>query len=473
MMWRLHQNAFLLLLAGGIRVASGFAVAVLLGRFYGAEGLGTFGLFWALYLIAFTGAGSGLKPLISRDVARKPEQTGAYLTHSLALGLFLSLILAVILALGAIALGILHLRNGLPLLLLWVGAGVTAHIAEGVFTAHERQLVPALGSLLDAALKLIGVGWAIASRQPLEEAVMTVILARIASTALLLYGLYRQFGITWRPLERPLLLQIARTYWVFAAISTASILFWQLPILLLGVFASPTQAGHFYAAQRFFDALILIALSYTTSLQPALSKLYPDQLSEFISLCHKTTRMLVFLLLPIVITGILGAEIIVLTLYGPKFSDTIPLLRLWLGVLFFNSWNLIQANALVAAGLEKLDMISNLLSLGLLTALGITLTPLYGPTGAAVSVFIGITFFFFVEYGFLRRHLFNWKIRYLLPIPIVVANGVLALNLWTALWKGFVSISWLAMVGMMSYGMSLLLWSLLLTLGRYIRWPSP
>ncbi len=471
-MGTLHRNALLLLIAHGLRVSSGFAVAVALGRSYGAESLGMFGLFSALYLIAFTGAGSGLKPLLSRDIARSPERASAYFTHSLLLGLGLSLLLALLLGLGAQVLDVLSLRYGLCMLLLWVAVGVKAHILEGFFTAYERQLLPALASLLDGLLKLAGVGWAILSRQPLEGAIMAVIAARLGSAVLLFEGARRQLRIRWTALDSSLLHQIIRTYWVFAVISTASILFWQLPILLLGAFTTPIQAGHFYAAQRFFDALILIALSYTTSLQPALSKLYPAQMISFTELCHHTARVLALLLLPIVIGGILAAEPIVMTLYGPEFADTVPLLRLWLGVLFFNSWNLIQANALVAAGLERLDMIANLLSLGLLAVLGIVLTPLYGPLGAASAVLIGIAFFFVVEYSFLRRHLFQWQLRKLVPIPLLLANGVLTLNLWTALSKGLSSIPFLMAIGAVSYGIPLGVWAFI-QITRYSRWLIP
>lgn len=112
-MGTLHRNALLLLIAHGLRVSSGFAVAVALGRSYGAESLGMFGLFSALYLIAFTGAGSGLKPLLSRDIARSPERASAYFTHSLLLGLGLSLLLALLLGLGAQVLDVLSALRAL------------------------------------------------------------------------------------------------------------------------------------------------------------------------------------------------------------------------------------------------------------------------------------------------------------------------------------------------------------------------
>ncbi|MFN2135185.1 MAG: oligosaccharide flippase family protein, partial [Candidatus Promineifilaceae bacterium] len=153
---RLLSNSLLAFVANTIAKVGSSILFILIGRQMGPAEAGVFNLGVTYYTILLGLSTLGLHELFVREVAPRREKGGHYVLNYMALRLASSLV---------VYLGLLlFLRFNLPyseetksvlrIMSLAIFPEAVYSICESLFISHERQAVPTMSALLNAAIRL-------------------------------------------------------------------------------------------------------------------------------------------------------------------------------------------------------------------------------------------------------------------------------------------------------------------------------
>jgi O-antigen/teichoic acid export membrane protein len=405
-----------------LRMGAGLLVGVWIARSLGPEQFGL--LSFATAFVALFGAiaGLGLHGIVVRDIVRSPSAREEILGTA-ALLQFLGGLLAYALILGTI----FWLRSDDPLaklLIAILGSTMMFKASEVAVYWFESQVLSKYtvwvqnGSfLVFAAIKvalilnhapLIAFAWAAAA----ETVVVSMLLLFILS----LRG----------PRLRQLRVTLARAKGLLAdswplILSSASILIYmKIDQIMLAQMVNDQAVGIYTAAARISEVWYFVAVAINASLRPSLIELRERSVEIFTDRLQKIFDLMV--LLSFVIAGMttLIAPMVIISLFGGDYAESVPVLQVhvWAGIfVFLNNavwaWYVIEnrqgvANRRIMAGLA------------LNVWLNILLIPPYGPTGAAVATLLSRAFVSY--FGQLlstdTRHLFSMMTRSLLTLGL-------------------------------------------------------
>jgi len=327
------RNIGALVASQGITKALNLAVSVLLVRWLGPDTLGDYAYItaFAYPFGALTDLGLGL--LVIREISKAPDRTGPLLT-------LLRRLLLALAALSAAALLATALLTGHGALVLQglaiigLSGFLTALTAPRLvlLTAREQMhllslfqvTASTLGSLAILGVLLWGGG-------------VLALLGGAACTNLAMLAVAR--GLTGRqPAATGLSLGDYGGLLVqalpFGAVLLGFTLYYRLDMVLLGWLCSATETGHYAAAHRFLDALLVLGASVGAPFYPRLSSLVGRDPKAARDLLEVSWRAAIALGLPLVAGSYLVAAPLTTALFGPQYASTIPLVRIliWAGL---------------------------------------------------------------------------------------------------------------------------------------------
>jgi O-antigen/teichoic acid export membrane protein len=366
----------------------GFAIFML--RVLGPVDFGGYAFAGALigYFVIFSDFGLGT--LLTREVARRPEEGPRYLGNVISLRLILWIAAAPVLAGLA---WVYHAYFGLSqaamatavLLMLAVGPGGLAGALSGLFLAHERMEVPAAVVIFTSLMKaLLGIavlllGWGILG-------VGAVAIATNGVTAMVFWGLVsRRFFRPGPALDRSFGLGLLRTSVPLVLNSLLNSVFFRIDVLLLQAMRNAETVGLYSTAYKFVDALLIIPSAFTLALFPLMARqgiASPEDLRRTYS---RGLRVLLLAALPAAVGISLVAEDLVVTLFGPAYREAGGTLRLLIWFLPFSYVNGLTQYVLIALNHQRFITAVFLAAAGFNLAGNILLIPEYGAHGAAAT----------------------------------------------------------------------------------------
>lgn len=385
---KLIASSLILAFSSGGSAILSFLLSVLIGRATGHDGLGIYAaaLAWVFPLNLITEFGLGT--LITREVARAPEQAHAYLAATTKARLLIGGSLTLALWLFAPLLSdntllVEGIRVSAPMvIILPFFSSFTA-----IFRAHQRM----------QPIALLNIGMLIAQVSCTGVVFMSgggVLLALIVNTLtsagqlVAAWGIYhRKFyvsvageGLETLPYSIHTLFKRARPFAIAAILAAIQI---RLNILLIERFSGAGETGYYAAAAKFIEAGRLLPMAFFDALFPLLSSLATDSL--------KLTQTFRRVTLGLALYGVVfGTGITLLAggvmpgLYGTVFTPAVLVLQL-------AGWSLLplllkQGRTLYwyARGHEQFVNRVTLTAIMLQGILGWWLLPAAGAVGAAV-----------------------------------------------------------------------------------------
>lgn len=424
---RLRGELFLALLrtlfARGITAVGQLALVVLLGRLYGAEGVGVFALAQGILLGAATLGRYGMNDVMMRYVGRQHQSPDClrYLRWAVRRALWISLLAGSCILLGRHMLEQMFSAEGLASMLVGISLAVPGFtlgfILSGFFKGIRR---PATASLMEnGALSLLaglgvlalhglggeeplaGIGWSFAA----------------ASWVLVAWGAWQVRR--WRsevvkktaqsePLDSVEDITPQRFYTAsqsYFIMSLAELMQSVFSIMIAGWLLSSAELGMFKAAQQSAMLIAFILVVINAVLPPRFAALYLKghmqelarlaQLGAWLGLLVTVPLMLLCLVKPFWVLG----------LFGHEFEGAANILRL---IAIAQMVNVVIGSVgplLNMTGNEVLmrniALLSNLAGLGCL----FVLTPWLGVMGAAIAVALTIMLQKLAELYFVKQRL--------------------------------------------------------------------
>jgi O-antigen/teichoic acid export membrane protein len=213
---------------------------------------------------------------------------------------------------------------------------------------------------------------------------------------------------------------------MFSAGSIAGMGCVQAPMLIVGILATPVDAGLFGASYRFLLVVVNVFSVLWWPLMPVLVRSRPGA-RDFREALATMGGVVLLIGLPATLAFSLWPREILSVAFGERYAGGAAVLRIAAFVLPLIAANALLEQTSLATGREAARARVNVIALTVLVVLGVLWVPRHGPAGAAVALFTAYVVSV-AGYVYVCRGLLPWRAmagRARLP---VVLNTLLALG---------------------------------------------
>jgi len=340
-------------------------LTIFLPRYLGAAPVGKFQLansIWAVVAVLVT---FGMDVLLTKEIARAPEQAGDLFGTSVVLRALLYL-----LGLGAVFSYLRLCRYPQSTIVVALIVGLASLVQQFIGACQatlqglERMEYMAVGNIAGKAvntaaclaLLLLGRGvYAIAA---------VAVVAALVSLSIHVAALVRLhvLRLRWNLLAARRMLRAGLPYLLSGLFLVA---YGQVDVMIISLLVDDRTVGWYGAASQLFSTLLFIPSVLVTAIFPVLSRLHTQDPARLPGLLRRVFDLLLVLSVPIGLGLVVVADPLVSLLFGPDFAPSGPVLAL-LGVTLIvtyqnmlvgqymisidrqNTWTLVMAAAVAA-----------------------------------------------------------------------------------------------------------------------------
>ena len=367
-----------------------FIWQLILARWLGAEGYGTYGTIGALLAIGAAIPEFGMGLIVIRDVAQRPQEAGRYLGATLTMQPLLAGAGYVILLITAFLLGGEYdagLRALLALAAISLLVDALGNMSHNQLIAQERMVIPAIISTghIVALVALAGIALAAdTGLWGLYAATLVAGLLRVVAywIALLRTGIRPTFPVD-RAVARGLLINgapIAMTSFLTLAYQHTDKL---LTTQLIGTEGTGQLTAGFVIV---FGVIELLSTTVLVAVFPMMSRAYAERKHEmFDFMLEKLAFFNLMISLPIGIYTSLLAVPLASLLFGSEYTRTADVLQVLIWYTVVTMVTNVFSQALLIQNRQRRILVIRSSGLVLNILLNLLLLPWLGVPGAAVA----------------------------------------------------------------------------------------
>jgi O-antigen/teichoic acid export membrane protein len=365
------------------------ALFIVLARSVGAAeyGIWTFAFSFAILLTIPGSIGQDI--VLTREVARDQDRLDDFFADALMSRVVLNLpVLAI--ALVTASLAGMSTETRLVVLLLGLGCILDGllHLVFAVFQAFERLgAVPVIlmtqrwGTTLGALLALaLGQGVAVVAGLYAACAVVALVLGLVLISRLLVRPRFRVSRLGWARLVREA-----------APIGIASVSFYvllRIDTAMLALFQPAADVGMYGAAYRLLETTMFVSWSVNAAVLPVLSRLSPSSEPTDGFVYGRALKLVIALTLPVAVGAAVLAGPLVELLYGAEYAPAATALLLLAPAIVLYPVSMLSSSLLYAQGQSKIVAYVYLGVLAENIALNLVLLPSHSFRGAALGTSI-------------------------------------------------------------------------------------
>lgn len=405
-----------------------FGINVAVARVLGEHVLGSYVELVAISLIAQAVAGGGFPSLVAREVAADPSRADEIAREGHRTGLMTGLIATGLFVLYARWMLPIEVRPAALVLGLSILPSSWISVQEGWLVGRELHPRIATISLIEGAVKVLAALLVFALDGGLAGLCAGIAIGRLAAFVVGLRVLSRGGARhTWRSPERPLA-PFCRELAPFAAMYALGILYFRQDVLVIGALRTERETGFYAVASVFYAMALLVPGSIMSALYPRLALAYSVSRERWRDATSRAMRLIVAGSLPLALGLIAVAEPLVRMIYGERYVDAAPTLRLLAALLPLHGANAAIGQAMQAAhlqtvllGMTVLAVVSNLLA-------NLWFVGHVGIEGAAIALGVSSALSLIVQLLIHHRRIEPLRLapRHLLIVVLVAAPIILA-----------------------------------------------
>jgi O-antigen/teichoic acid export membrane protein len=389
-MRRIAKNLVSLLASDLASRAAVFVLYILVARHLSAFELGQLSLGLTFFYIFQVTALSGMKTLITREIARDRSATPEVVTHAALIVLAMSALSTGLLGLTVAALGY-QWETALVIMLLCSGLAPFAlsALCEAVFQAWEQMWYIAAVNIAVNTLKVVAGVLLLTSGSSLLPLIGVLVLSQVATLVLNSAILARR--ITWGrlALSVPLARSLAAAAAPFLGIDIAIALSSSLSVILLSRIAGELEVGLFNAAAQLLVPIALICQSAALSVFPVMCRRYDGTRQSLQPIVEQMIALLLALTFPLTVGLWFLAEPTLVMLYGGSdFAESSTILRIVVWTIVFTVLTSMFGQVILASRRERATLrivvVNGIVGL----CAGVVLIWNFGVVGAAVSLLL-------------------------------------------------------------------------------------
>jgi len=384
------KNTGILVIAQFVTMGSGVVWVAAFARYVGPSIYGLYNYALSVMALLALLINFGIEPLLTRNIARQPENAEGYVKNAL----FIKIILALFVLTPFFLYGVLSWDHTLVSILIICGVGTIVDAVVGLLNsalyAFENMIYDAIGQSVRGIL-LIAICLPLIHYKVSFIHVLWISVGLSFLKALICwYGLRKKTrGIVNQSekLSIGMSFSIFKDSFAFAVLSIIVVVYNNLIILLIRfILKDDTALGYFAAAQRIYLFALIIPAMFHQAIYPVLSRTFVQSFDNFTEIFEKVYRYLLAIAFPVGVGMAILAPFLINLIYGERFGSSVISLRiLSLGLL--NGPGFVMGAALSAINKQSLNaMIFGLtvILLGLFSYLAIPILGIEGACWATV-----------------------------------------------------------------------------------------
>jgi len=370
-------------------------VIIYAARVLGASEYGVFSYVLGLAGFFSIFADIGMSPILTKEIAKKPEQT-----HSIFATAFW--IKAILLAITVILIIFIapffsKIPEVKPLLLfaalLTLFDGVR-DFSVAYFRAKEKMEIEALiTTITNVAITIFG--FIILRLTPTASALaLTYALSAGTGTLLGVILLQSEFRKIFISFKKNLLRPMLELAWPIALTALVGVFMTNIDIVMLGFYRTAEEVGYYSAGQKIIQILFVFPGIIATSFFPTLSKYVgANNNSQVRKLMEKGVTLVFILALPLTIGGVLLAQDIISFVYGAGYTNAILSFQVLLLTLLPGFPAAFFANQILVYNKQKVIPFTVFLTSVINIVLNVILIPVFGIVGSAAATVVAQVFY--------------------------------------------------------------------------------
>ncbi len=384
----------------GIGIAIQFALSVVLGRMLGADGLGVYYMYitWMVVLSNVFSMGLPFYTLRNASYLEGTNQHGnanQLVMNSLKVGILAGFTMALPVYIFAPEISLVFLKDieMFPMVRMVSVAGVLflcLRLVAEAFKARGKAKLGISGETTVLPGCVVGVSGIIMLYSiPFNSfSIVNLHIIILLAVLVIMFWIWRRSS---RPVNEEKIVRVSVksiisietfTFW---GNSLLSVLFINMPILILTYFATPEEVGHFGVAYRLMGLASTILIALASIYGPRFAMHYARKDINALSHDYHMSQLFSFLAyMPFMIAFFLFATPL-LSVFGPKFSDSKILLWILAGGQLFNSLTGLIGYLLNMIKKEKIEFVSLLVATIVMFFLSCFLGMKYGSIGVAIG----------------------------------------------------------------------------------------
>ncbi len=430
---RIATNTVTLAISEIISKISIFFIFVYIGRIFGDSTFGQFNFGYSFGLITMMFMDIGINYMIVREMSRKKQSIGDYISNAMLIKVFFTLIISIAVF---IIMQIIDKDTNTKLLvyLLCIFA-FTRSFTELLFAAikaHEKMYYEAAIKII-SMLALLGLSFLyFINGADIVTIALIFALVEIITFIITFLIVYLKFSRITFNLKISLCKEIIKKAFPFTLSLTSAAIYFNIAVVLLSVLKGDSAAGYYSAAYNLTNAIMFIPGMYIFAIYPIFSKDFKKLRKKVTFIYERSFKYLYIIGLPITIGTFVLARKIIFTIYGIEyFSDSIIILQILSWYIFIKFGGYLTGILLSSIDKQYLRTISQIITATVNIVLNIILIQRYSFIGAAISTVISEIVLFMLTYIFASKEYHSLNLIQIIYKPII-ASAVMWVSIYYA-----------------------------------------
>lgn len=389
--------------SGFVTIANSVLIWVVMARMRDADEVGRFAIAMGLYALFYSAVSLGLLPYLIKEMARRDKSERHALTGSAMLILAISGVAsALLMSSAAFAIsGSSEVRIATAVLSLAMLPTGLIVVCDALAISTGRTRATAAVTTAENIVRTLIPLWLIWSGY--DIVIVCASFALIRCLTFVAYMVVCRSNVGKPTIDSRELRFLAAVCPTFAATISLASLNWQTPLILLGYLSTEAEAASFGVASRFLIPVSILMGAYANTIQGALVTKRQTSPQNFAAYVSKLAFYPVAASLAAAVGSVLLSAAALRSLFGSTYEGaSTVLIILTVGTIPF-CIVMVVARALVAADLQRVDLIANALGVAVSIATAATLIPRYGAVGAAIAQLSSFVLMALIEMVYLAR----------------------------------------------------------------------
>jgi len=364
-----------------------FVYFTLYARYLGPEDLGKYYFAISITTICAVFIDLGLSNVLTRTVARHDEEPKKFFSSIIGIKLplaGLTWVLAIILAQSNADL----VKNLIYLASISMVLDSFSTAFFSYFRGYHNLKYESIASVGVQTIVLISA----LTMMSLDKSVLWLMIGLPAASVFnFIYAIIlakTKFGLTLKPTWNK---QVAKTVfvvaWPFGVYTILQRLYTYIDSVLLFKLAGDWAVGIYQVPFKIVNALQFLPMAFVASLYPALSMYWRENRQQLMVTFERALNYSTIISLPIM-AGVIALSDKVVLLFNKGFQDSILPLQLIMISLFFIFIHFPLGSLLNACDRQRTNTRNMAIVLAVSVLLNLLLIPLWGPTGASITVLV-------------------------------------------------------------------------------------
>jgi O-antigen/teichoic acid export membrane protein len=379
-------NTGLLAVATAFSALAQFILVWYIARSKGSAFLGAYGVVQALVDLLYILLGTGIQPLVMREVAREAVPNHRFVGTTLVASSSLGACGALVLVIWPFVLDYpLDTRYALLIACLMLIPNALRLVGEYVAIALERTVYVTIIQLAEGVGQVLLVAAVLALRGGLVAVFSTIVISQVGVALAYLYLLRRWVQPQRMQTSRGEIKRWLVSWWPFFGFGFFATSARRLDLPILNEMAGQSAAGIYTAATKLLRPLILLRPAIFQAFFPAFVRSHGSARERGLQMAQDGIRVLTTLLSAVVLVASGAAYGIVNFLYQEEFIQSVSVFRILLWAFPPLYTQSLLASTLFADDEEKVVTRIHGFSFAVSVTLHLALAAIWGPVGTAIA----------------------------------------------------------------------------------------